>query len=195
MIPVSEILFAPGAFIGMWILTITCKLGLNLQNMCASDHGSGTSTGEHIFMRIGNVIFWGMIAIVIAAYAKKKFKIIPMKNKTIFTICSGTILLWVSLFLSYRELPNVQDIYKTMATGGFPLRALEYPFPVMGGNWPPQNNWVLFFLNFAVWLIVGFVLSLLFGKRLENKKITNALIILAIFFSVLGLFYIRIKFD
>lgn len=195
MIPISEILFAPGAFIGMWLLTISCKLGLNLQSMCVFDHGSATSTGEHIFMRIGNVIFWGMIVIMVAAYAEKKFKIIPMKSKAVFTICSGTILLWISLFLSYRELSDVQGIYKPVATGGFPLRVFEYPVPPMGGNWPPQDNWILFFLNFAVWLIVGFVLSLLFGKKLENKKIMNALIILAILFSAFGLLYIRIKFD
>ncbi len=195
MIPISEILFAPGVFIGMWLLIITCKLGLNLQSMCVFDHGSATSTGEHIFMRIGNIIFYGIILIMAAVYTEKKLKIIPMKNKALFTICSGTILLWISLFLSYRELPDVQDIYKPMAISGFPLRAFEYPFPVMGGNWPPQDNWVLFLLNFAIWLIVGFVLSLLFGKRLENKKIMNALIILTILFSSLGLLYIRIKFD
>lgn len=195
MIPVLEILFMPGAFIGLWLLRITCKLGLNLQSMCAFDYGSATSTGEHIFVRIGNVIFYGIILIMAAVYAEKKFKIIPMKNKALFTICSGTILLWISLFLSYRELPDAQDIYKLMATGGFPLRAFEYPFPAMGGNWPPQDNWVLFFLNFAVWLIAGFVLSLLFGKRLENKKIMRIFVILAILFSVSGLLYTRIKFD
>lgn len=74
MIPISEILFMPGAFIGLWFLIITCKLGINLESMCTLDHGSATSTGERVFVEIGNVIFWGIVLVMIAIYIRKKFK-------------------------------------------------------------------------------------------------------------------------
>jgi hypothetical protein len=93
-------------------------------------------------------------------------------------------------------LPNAyQDISKPIAIGGFPLKIFEYPVPPMGNNWPPADTWSTFFLNFAIWLMVGFIISLLLGKKLEKKKLIKSLNILAIFLSALGVFYIMLKFD
>lgn len=76
MVPILEILFMPGAFVGLWLLRITCELGINLQGMCALDHGSATSTGEHIFVRIGNIIFYGIVSTIFAViYGQKRVKI------------------------------------------------------------------------------------------------------------------------
>lgn len=69
---ILEVLYLPGALLGEALLQITCKLGLNSESMCALDRGSGTSTGEHIFMRVGNIIFYGIILLIIILYIKKR---------------------------------------------------------------------------------------------------------------------------
>ena len=69
---ILEMLFLPGALLGEIVLLTTCKLGLNAKSMCILDHGSGTSTGEHVFMRVGNIIFYGVILLIIIFYLKKR---------------------------------------------------------------------------------------------------------------------------
>ena len=193
---VFEILFMPGAFIGLCILRISCKLGIDINSMCLFDRGSATSTGEHLFVRLGNVIFYGVVIILIAVCIIKKVKNVSLlKNRIIFTICFGTTLCWFSLFLSVKKILNHQDIYKPYATGGFPLKAFEYPYPPMGGNWPPADSWPPFFINFLFWLFFGFVVSLFLRKKLEDKKVINFLLISASFFFLLGVFYVRLIFD
>lgn len=119
-----------------------------------------------------------------------------MKNRIVFTMSIGVILQWLSLFFSYSELPNAyQDINNHIATGGFPLKIFEYPVPLMGSDWPPTNTWPTFFLNFAIWLAVGLLISILLDKKLENKRLIKSLGILAILLSVIGIFYIMLKFD
>lgn len=119
-----------------------------------------------------------------------------MKNKILSAVSFGVILQWFSLFFSYRELPNAyENINKPIATGGFPFRTFEYPVPPMGSDWPPADTWPTFFLNFAIWLVIGLVISLLFGKKLENKKMIKTIGILAVLLSVFGVFYIMFKFD
>ena len=71
-----------------------------------------------------------------------------MKKKIISGLGIGIILQWISLFFSYRELPNAfEDINKPIATGGFPFKAFEYPVPPMGSDWPPVDMWPMFFAN------------------------------------------------
>jgi len=69
---ILEILFIPGGFIGILLLRITCKLGINIESMCIFDHGSATSTGEHVFVRIGTVIFYGIILPLLFLYIRKR---------------------------------------------------------------------------------------------------------------------------
>lgn len=119
-----------------------------------------------------------------------------MKNKIISALGIGIILQWLSLFLSYRELPNAyKDINKPITTSGFPFKVFEYPVPPMGSNWPSADSWLTFFLNLAIWLIIGIVAVLLLGKKLENKKTIKTISILAVLLSVIGVSYIRLKFD
>jgi hypothetical protein len=116
-----------------------------------------------------------------------------MKNKIILIISLGVIFNWLSLFFSYRRLQNI-DINQPFATGGFPLNIFEYPFPPMGHDWPPAGAWPIFFLNLFFWIVVGFLISFLFGKKMENRKMTT-LVISAVVLSLLGIFYIMLKFD
>ncbi len=67
-----EILFIPGAMIGGLLLRISCWLGINSERICIYDNGSGTSTGEHMFMRVGNIIFYGIVLLLIILYVKKR---------------------------------------------------------------------------------------------------------------------------
>jgi len=119
-----------------------------------------------------------------------------MKKKNISALGIGVILQWLTLFFSYRELPNAfEDINKPIATGGFPLKAFEYPVPPMGSDWPPADMWPMFFANLAIWLVVGILIALIFGKKLENNKVFKTIVISAILLSVIGIFYIILKFD
>ncbi|MFA5360152.1 MAG: hypothetical protein WC349_04315 [Patescibacteria group bacterium] len=117
-----------------------------------------------------------------------------MKNKIISIISLGVILNWLSLFFSYRRLPNI-DINQPFATGGFPLKIFTYPFPPMGHDWPPAGDWPIFFLNLLIWLAAVFLISFLFGKKMASRKTMAALVISAAVLSLIGIFYIVLKFD
>jgi hypothetical protein len=70
---IAEILFAPGLIVGILLLNVSCKLGIDIRNMCLSDHGTGTSSGEYVFFKIGAVIFYGIVFfIVYRKYSSRK---------------------------------------------------------------------------------------------------------------------------
>ncbi|EKE05561.1 MAG: hypothetical protein ACD_19C00217G0001 [uncultured bacterium] len=119
-----------------------------------------------------------------------------MKNKIISGLKIGIILQWLSLFFSYQKLPNAfEDINKPIATGGFPFKVFEYPVSPMGNNWPPSDMWPMFFANLAIWLVVGILIALIFGKKLENNKVFKTITLSAIILSIIGILYIMLKFD
>lgn len=119
-----------------------------------------------------------------------------MRHKILSALGLGVIFQWLSLFFSYRELPNTfEDIKTPIATGGFPFKAFEYPFPPMGNNWPPLKAWPIFFLNLIIWIIISAIIVFLLGKKIENKKIVTIIGILATVLSLFGIFYITLKFD
>lgn len=118
-----------------------------------------------------------------------------LRNRTIFSISSGVLLLWASLFSSYRQLPLTSDINKSIATGGFPFKAFDYPLPPMGSDWPPSGSWYPFFLNLLIWVGVGFLFSVLLQKGIDNKKLVIILPVLATITTIFGLLYIMWMFD
>jgi hypothetical protein len=118
-----------------------------------------------------------------------------MKNKIISGISLGIILHWVSLFLSTQKILNADDMYGPCATGGFPLKIYEYPYSPMGNDHPPIDTWPIFFLNLLIWIILGLLISLIFNKKFEDKKIIKILIITAIIMSMIGKIFLLIKFD
>ena len=121
-----------------------------------------------------------------------------MKNKLITAICGGITFQWLSLFLSYKKLPTVINqnlLDQPIATGGFPLKIFSYPAPAMGNNWPPADACPIFLLNLGIWIAITALLLFLFNKKLKNKKLTKKSIISALVLSLIGLFYLMIKFD
>ena len=90
----------------------------------------------------------------------------------VFSISLGIWLLWMSLFFSYRDVPNNVVCYDNslkelsdfiIAEGGFPIKAFKYPGCYAGGGWPPIESWFPFFLNFLFWLAVAFFISFIFS--------------------------------
>jgi hypothetical protein len=117
-----------------------------------------------------------------------------MKNKIISIISLGISLNWLSLFFSYHKLQNT-DINQAIAIGGFPLRIFEYPFPPMGHDLPPLETWPIFFANLFIWVAFAYLIGFSIGKKVENRKMMSFLVISAIILSLLGIFYIMLKFD
>lgn len=120
-----------------------------------------------------------------------------MKNKIISAVGLGVILNWLSLFFSYRRLPNYYQgsINQPIATGGFPLKIFEYPVPPMGNDWPPVDSWTVFIINLVIWLAIAWLISLSLSKRMESRKVMATSVISAIVLSFLGIFYIMLRFD
>ncbi len=109
------------------------------------------------------------------------------------------ILLWLSLWLSTRAVPQVwpENIQLPIQTAGFPFRAFEYPHPPMGGDVPPAAMWPLFFLNYAFWFFVAYALASLFKNVPEPKmvKIRAGFFFIGTILSIMGLGYLVMKFD
>lgn len=117
-----------------------------------------------------------------------------MKNKIISIVSLGVSLNWLSLFFSYRRLQNI-NINQIFATGGFPFKVFEYPFPPMGHDWPPLETWPIFFANLFIWIAFASLIIFFNGKKTKNRTMMSFLAISAIVLSLLGIFYIMLKFD
>lgn len=117
-----------------------------------------------------------------------------MKNKIISIISLGISLNWLSLFFSYHKLQNT-DINQAIAMGGFPFKVFEYPFPPMGHDWPPLEALPIFFTNLFIWILLTWLIVILTGKKMENRKMMAIFVISAIVLSLLGIFYIMLRFD
>jgi len=142
-------------------------------------------------------------------------KVIAKKlNYSIFLAFGiSVILFYASLFMSYQEIGRKwwfwestdrrivgeTDLYKPIATGGFPIKAFGYSVPPMGSDEPPIEAWPLFFANMAIWFVAGnIIVAFLPKKYFNSKKAEN--IILAVFLLsglviIYGLFYVLLKFD
>lgn len=117
-----------------------------------------------------------------------------MKNKILSIISLGISFNWLSLFFSYRRLQNI-NINQIFATGGFPFKVFEYPFPPMGHDWPPAGAWPPFFVNLFIWIAFASLIIFFTGKKMENRKMMRFLIISALVLSLFGIFYIMLNFD
>ena len=123
---------------------------------------------------------------------------IPKKicNITIAALSLGVIMMWISLVVSYQNLPDIHSLSlsKPMATGGFPITAFEYPSGALGNDVPPADSWGLFYLNLCFWIVVGTSIAILLRKHL-NKKRSYIFIVATIIISIYGIGYILLKFD
>ena len=125
------------------------------------------------------------------------FQIIIPKNIrkiTIMALSSGIIMMWISLVISYQNLPDIYNLSKPVATGEFPITAFEYPPGALGSDVPPIDSWGLFYLNLFFWIIAGTGIAVLLRKHL-NKKRSLIFFITGIIISIYGLGYLFLKFD
>lgn len=125
--------------------------------------------------------------------------IIPknIRNITIAALSLGVIMMWASLFVSYRGLPyNYIDFSNPApaALGGFPLTAFEYPPAALGGNIPPVDSWGLFYLNLGFWIVVGAAVSIILRKHF-NRRVSFKLFAASTIISLCGLGYLMLEFD
>ena len=117
-----------------------------------------------------------------------------IRNITTAALSLGVIMMWISLVVSYQNLPDIHNLSKPIATGGFPITAFEYPPGALGNNFPPVDSWGLFYLNLCFWIVVGASITILLRKHL-NKKRSYIFIAATIIISIYGLGYILLKFD
>lgn len=122
--------------------------------------------------------------------------IIPknIRKITIVALSLGVIMMWIALFVSCRDLPDIYNLSKPVATGGFPITAFEYPPSVLGSNVPPANTWGLFYLNLFFWIIIGTGVAILLCRHL-NKKMLSLFFVVSVVISIYGLGYLLLKFD
>ncbi len=147
-----------------------------------------------IFLNPFSWLFFGIIGIFFAVQIKipKDIRII-----TIAALSLGIIMMWVSLFVSYRGLPYNYINFSNpapAALGGFPITAFEYPPAALGGNEPPIGTWRLFYLNLGFWIVVGSGTAMLLRKYLNNQ-VSFKLFIASVIVSLYGLGYLFLEFD
>ena len=122
-----------------------------------------------------------------------------MLKKLLLIISTGITLQWISLFLSYRELPEAKQKFPDiMATGGFPFKIFTYPFPPTGNDHAPIEAWPMFFLNLGIWVVIVVIIYFVLKEKLTEKTLTRFCILfcfLAIFLSAIGKLYLLLKFD
>ena len=124
-----------------------------------------------------------------------------MRNKIISAIGLGVMFFWLSLFLSYRELPFEFDAddcecayQNTLAIGGFPLQTFEYG--LVGNDWPTPIGWEFpFFGNLAFWIAIGFVVASLRGEKNSSHRWMYLFVVASLFIAVVGILYLMFLFD
>lgn len=58
----------------------------------------------------------------------------------------------------------------SVATAGFPLRAIEIPAPPMGSDVIPIDMWLGVFANHVFWLVVAFLVAHLLLQRITKSR-------------------------
>ena len=117
-----------------------------------------------------------------------------IRKITIVALSLGVIMMWISLLISYQDLPDIYDLSKPVAMGGFPITAFEYPPGALGNDIPPVDSWGPFYLNLFFWIIIGTSIAILLRKHL-NKKRSYIFLAASVIISIYGLGYLSLKFD
>jgi hypothetical protein len=125
-------------------------------------------------------------------------KILPHKFKNFYywTLCSSSIFLWISIFVSRHSLANT-SVLTECSTAGFPFKVFTFPCGAMGGDYVPREMWLPFYLNYFLWLVFGVLLSLAISrfKFADKKKAMHALYFAYAIINLLGLGMVFLAFD
>ncbi len=110
----------------------------------------------------------------------------------------GVIALWLSLFLSYRQIHFEMvgnNPWAAFATGGFPLTAFEYPIPPMGGDIPSAKSLPPFAANLLFWLAIAIPAMFLIPARFFTQTFQSMLIPATAILTLMGFVYVLLLFD
>lgn len=155
-----------------------------------------------IFLSPFSIVFLllQILLILISHFFSKQIlhKSIPRAILSIFSI--GNILLWISLFVSERDVPgltpDLYDVEKIVAKGGFPLTAFNYPTPPMGNDVPPFSMWPNFYLNMIFWFLIAILIFFIFPKKIrEDQKFLRLIFLFGLAFMFGGFGYLMARFD
>lgn len=145
-----------------------------------------------------NPFSWLFVGIIGILFAVQIIFLKNIRNIAMPVLSLGVIMMWISLFVSNQELPNINYIDfanpAPVALGGFPIAAFEYPPGALGGDVPPFDTWGLFYLNLIFWIVIGAGIVVVFRKYL-NKQMSLKLFIVSVIISLYGLGYLSVKFD
>ena len=111
-------------------------------------------------------------------------------------ISIGHILNWLSLFCSKRALTQT-DVYQPIEKAGFPFIVFYYPQPPMGGDVPPPQMWLPFFLSLFFWMAISYALlyALKHTSLIKSKKLAMTVIAFGLVVTLIGFGYTVMKFD
>ncbi len=128
-----------------------------------------------IFGQVYSIVFLVSCFGVFSVYHKLFKDANRAKNMLLLFSIFFTVLFWASFALSSVALPFVQtttgqDLTLPVATSGFPFRTFYYPFPSMGNDQIPAQSWLPFYLNYAVYFAVTFVITQAIYMQLRKKE-------------------------
>lgn len=138
------------------------------------------------------ILCYAVVAVVVSEVAARIVRIPGWRTSWIMFLVFGigAVLLWTSLFLSYRG----NALYQ--ASGGFPFIAFHYPVPSMGNDAPPIEQWPFFFANLLIWFgIAATVVRFVTPRMKASDRIAAAILLIGIVSSIVGLLYIIMQFD
>lgn len=144
-----------------------------------------------------NPFSWLYIGVVGILFASRIITPKYIRNVATAALSLGIIMMWISLFISYRGLPYNYINFSNpapAALGGFPLTVFKYPPPALGSDVPPVESWGLFYLNLFFWVTVGIIISAGLRKHL-SKQFPLKLFAASVIISLYGLGYLLVKFD
>lgn len=120
-------------------------------------------------------------------------------GKTLYFLTISTLFNWLILFLSYQRLHSITP-FDPVAQGGFPFVAFKYPHDIIGENYPPVEQWPLFFINLLCYATIALGFMYFFRQRIvfPTRYAYIPQTVAAITFVLLqitGLLYLRFQFD
>ena len=116
----------------------------------------------------------------------ERTKLVIVRNILVFTLLFGSLLSLVAWRGSFKEIPPAQSTYTwpmnlpSIATAGFPIRAIEIPQSPMGDDHVPASMFRGVVLNYVFWFVVGSIIAALFvflKREKAQKKWQQALIV------------------
>lgn len=135
------------------------------------------------------------VAVQIGLFLALKYFLAKFKSAYLWIFSLATTTLWLSVFVSRRNLPSGNMTEYSAA--GFPFQSFIFPSGAMGGDYVPLSMWMPFYLNYLFWILIS---SLLVGtltryKLLENTKAKKWLLSICVIINLSGLGMLLLAFD